>query len=108
VNAPKLTAEEQRHTLAALLFLRTRLGNWKLLAKALGFEHCTLLGVKKRRKRVSVNMAYRASRLAGVPFDDVTSGRWPVPGTCPHCGRGPVATLRQLAVVSPSCAVGKM
>jgi len=24
-----------------------------------------------------------------VPFDDVTSGRWPVPGICPHCGRGP-------------------
>jgi hypothetical protein len=89
VNGPKLTAEEQAHTLAALHFLRTRLGNWKMLAKALGFEHCTLLGVKKRRKRVSVNMAYRVSRLAGITFDDVTSGRYPVKGMCPHCGRGP-------------------
>ncbi len=87
MNAPKLTVEEQRNTLAALHFLRTRLGNWKLLAKALGFEPCTLRGVKKRRKRVSINMAYRVARLAGAPFDDVTSGRWPVPGTCPHCGR---------------------
>ena len=84
-----LTTEEQQNTLAALHFLRTRLGNWKLLAKALGFEHCTLLGVKKRRKRASVNMAYAVSRLAGATFDDVVTGRWPVRGTCPHCGRGP-------------------
>lgn len=83
-----MTAEEQAHTLAALHFLRTRLGNWKLLAKALGFEHCTLLGVKKRRKRVSVNMAYQAARLAGVPFDDVVAGRYPKDGACPYCGRG--------------------
>jgi hypothetical protein len=89
VNEPTLTAEEQRHTLAALHFLRTRLGNWKLLAKALGFEHCTLLGVKKRRKRASVNMAYAVAKLAGVTFDDVTAGRYPVPGMCPHCGGGP-------------------
>ena len=86
MNAPKLMLDEQAHALAALHFLRTRLGNWKLLAKAIGFEHCTLLGVKKRRKRVSVNMAYRVARLAGVPFDDVVAGRWPVKGMCPHCG----------------------
>jgi len=47
VNGPTLTAEEQRHTLAALHFLRTRLGNWKLLAKALGFEHCRCDSVKE-------------------------------------------------------------
>ena len=89
MNGPTLTQEEQRHTRASLHFLRTRLGNWKLLAKALGFERCTLVDVKKGRKRVSVNMAYAVARLAGVPFDEVTSGRWPVPGTCPHCGRMP-------------------
>jgi transcriptional regulator with XRE-family HTH domain len=73
----------------ALHFLRTRLGTWELLAKALGFQRSTLRNVKKGSKRVSVNMAYRASRLAGVPFDDVVEGRWPVKGMCPHCGNGP-------------------
>jgi DNA-binding XRE family transcriptional regulator len=87
VNGPKLTPDEQQHTMAALHFLRKRLGTWAIVAKALGFERATMRNVKKGVNRVSVNMAYRVARLAGVPFDDVTSGRWPVPGTCPHCGR---------------------
>jgi DNA-binding XRE family transcriptional regulator len=87
--APKLTDEEGQHTMAALHFLRKRFGTWLLLAKALGFEPSTMRNVKKGTKRVSVNMAYRVARLTGAPFDDITSGRWPAPGTCPHCGRGP-------------------
>ena len=31
-------------------------------------------------------MAYKVAKLACVPFDDVTSGRYPVKGACPHCG----------------------
>jgi DNA-binding XRE family transcriptional regulator len=89
VRAPKLTAEEQTHTLAALRFLHERVGNWRTLAKALGFEKTTMFNVKKGVNEVSINMAYRVSRLAGVAFDDVVTGRYPVPGTCPHCGRGP-------------------
>jgi hypothetical protein len=45
--------------------------------------------VKKGTNLVSVNMAFRVSRLAAVPFDDVVAGRYPVRGTCSHCGRGP-------------------
>lgn len=45
--------------------------------------------VKKSVNRASTNMAYRVARLACVPFDDFTSGRYPVPRTCPPCGRGP-------------------
>jgi hypothetical protein len=86
VNAPKLTVEEQANTLAALRFLRIRVGTWKMLAKALRFEASTMRNVNKGVNPVSINMAYRASRLAGVLFDDVVSGRWPVMGTCPHCG----------------------
>jgi hypothetical protein len=89
VNGPKLTDEEQQHTMAALHFLRKRLGTWRIVAKALGFEPSTMRNVKKGNKRVSVNMAYRVAKVSGAAFDDVTSGRWPVPGTCPHCGRGP-------------------
>jgi hypothetical protein len=80
---------EHAHTLAALRFLRVRVGNWALLAKALGFEKNTMFNVKKGTNEVSTNMAYRVSRLAGVPFDDVTSGRYPVKGMCPHCGHVP-------------------
>lgn len=89
MNGPKLTAAEQEYTLAALHFLRIRVGTWRLLAKALGFEASTLKNVRKGVNRVSINMAYKVAKLACVPFDDVTSGRYPVPGTCPHCGRGP-------------------
>jgi len=88
VNGPKLSAAEQEHTLAALHFLRVRVGTWRLLARALGFEASTLKNVRKGVNRVSINMVYKVARLAGVPFDDVTSGRYPVKGTCPHCGRG--------------------
>lgn len=86
---PKLTADEQAHTLAALRYLRGRVGTWRLLAKALGFEPATMRNVRKGIKVPSISVAYRVSRVAGVSFDDVVMGRWPVLGTCPHCGRGP-------------------
>jgi hypothetical protein len=87
--APRLTDAEQANVMAALRFLRTRTGTWKLLAVGLGVEPCTIRNIKKGLKGISVNIAYRVSRLAQVPFDDVTSGKYPVAGTCPHCGRGP-------------------
>jgi hypothetical protein len=37
--------------------------------------------VKKRDRAVSINMAYCISRLAGVPFDDVVTGKYPIKGT---------------------------
>jgi hypothetical protein len=82
----KLTGVEQTNTLIALRILRARVGTWRLLAKALGFQPSTLRNVKKQRKRVSINMAFAVSRLAEVTFDDVTMGCWPGPGSCPHCG----------------------
>jgi hypothetical protein len=78
---------EQEHTLAALRHLRGRVGTWRTLAKALGFEPCSLRNVKKGLKPVSVTMAFQVSRLAGVPFDNVTEGKYPITGSCPHCGR---------------------
>ena len=89
MNGRTLNREEQRHALKVFRFLRIRFGSWKMLAKALGFEASTLIGVKKCRDRVSINMAYCISRLACVPFEDVVTGRYPAPGTCPYCGREP-------------------
>jgi hypothetical protein len=45
--------------------------------------------VKKGEKNVSPTMAIRVARLAGVGVDDVLAGKYPLPGTCAHCGRGP-------------------
>jgi hypothetical protein len=84
-----LTATEKANTMAAIRFLRTRCGTWRLLAKALGTEPSTMRNVKKRLKLVSVTMAFQVSRLAGVPLDHVTEGKYPVTGVCPHCGRCP-------------------
>jgi hypothetical protein len=78
---PQLTVEEQAHTLAALRYLRGRVGTWRILAKALGFEPCSLRNVRKGLKSPSVGMAYRVSRLAGVPFDDMVTGKFPSAAT---------------------------
>lgn len=85
---PKLTVEEQTHTLAALRYLRGRVGTWRVLAKALGFEPSSLRNVRKGLKIPSVAMAYRVSRLAGVPFDEVVAGKYPPVGACPHFDHG--------------------
>jgi DNA-binding XRE family transcriptional regulator len=98
-----LTQDEQGHVLAALRFLRIRVGNWKTLAKALGVEFSTMRNVKKGTNLVSVNMALKVSRLAEIPFDDVVAGKYPVKGMCPHCGRSPVAPT----FVSPVLRGGK-
>jgi len=78
---PKLTTEEQAHALAALRFLRSRVGTWRMLAKALGFEPCSLRNVRKGLKAPSIALAYRVSRVAGVAFDDVVAGRFVIAGS---------------------------
>lgn len=82
-----LTTEEQEHTRAALRFLRARAGGWDQLAKVLRVGAGTLIHTGTRS--VGASLAVRAARFAGVPVDDVLSGRFPPPGACPHCGRGP-------------------
>jgi hypothetical protein len=83
-----LTAEEQKNVRAALAFLRHRVGGWKSLARILHFTEKSLNHVGTGRKATPL-MAFKISRLAGVSMDDVLTGKFPAPGTCPHCGRGP-------------------
>jgi hypothetical protein len=82
-----LTEEEQERVRAAMRFLHVRVGAWKTLAGALGFKPRQVIKVKGRFKAVSPKMAIRVAKLAGVPVDDVLTGKFPPPGTCPHCGR---------------------
>lgn len=78
-----LTPEEQAHAKAALRFLRIRQGGGPALAKVLRISPKTLTN----GKGMSIKLVLRLARLAGVPFDDLISGRYPPPGACPCCGR---------------------
>jgi hypothetical protein len=93
VNASDLTSAEQAHVRAAIRFLRARCGGWAPLAKVLRFKTRSLAKVGGGRV-ASASMALRVARLAGVGVDDVLAGRFPAPGTCPHCGHceAPAAT----------------
>ena len=84
-----LTKEQRANVMAALRFLRIRVGTWKIFAKTLGFEMSTMRNIDKGVNPASVNLAFQVSKLAGVPFDDVVAGRYPPAGACPYCGRGP-------------------
>ncbi|MGO8993849.1 MAG: transcriptional regulator [Polyangiaceae bacterium] len=84
---PDLTPEEQAHIRAALRVLRQRLGGYVPLAAALGVNAKSLKDAGAPSGKPGVGLALRASRLAGVPMEDVLSGSWPRPGSCPHCGR---------------------
>lgn len=82
-----LTQEEQENGRRALRFLRFRVGGWKTMAIGLGFKRKTLTNVSEKTKGVSVNLAFRIARMAGVSVEDVITGKFPPPGACPHCGR---------------------
>ena len=85
MSAVDLTPAEQTHVRAALRFLRNRCGGWEPLAKVLHSKHTTLGHIANGRT-VTPTIAFRVARLGGVSFDDVLAGRYPAPGTCPHCG----------------------
>lgn len=81
-----LTATEQTHVRTALKFLRSRCGTWANVGKALHFAGVSVRNVVAGRKGVTPEMAFRVARFAKVGVDDVLTGRFPAPGTCPHCG----------------------
>lgn len=84
-----LTDREQTNVRAALRFLRARSGTWEVTAKALRFKAITLSNIAAGRKVASPTLAVRIAKLAKVGVDDVLMGRFPAPGTCPHCGYCP-------------------
>ncbi|HEY8041230.1 MAG TPA: hypothetical protein VIF15_15595 [Polyangiaceae bacterium] len=82
-----LTPEEQANVRRALHVLRRRLGGYHELAKAIRVP-ATTLQKHGSKKAPSAAVALRLSRLAGVAVEEMLTGRWPVEGACPHCGRG--------------------
>lgn len=81
-----LTSQEQAHVRTALRFLRTRCGTWTALGRALGFGDSTMSNIMSGLRNVSPTLAFRVSRFAKTSIDDVLTGRFPAPGTCPYCG----------------------
>jgi hypothetical protein len=81
-----LDAKEQANVRTALRFLRARCGRWAAVAKALRFGRTTVANAAGGDIVASAALAVRVAKLAGVGVDDVLRGRFPPPGTCPHCG----------------------
>ena len=81
-----LTAKEQANAKAALRFLRTRFGGWKLLAKATRYSPAGLRNVVNGHRTPSPTLAFRIARVAQIGVDDVLAGKYPPAGVCPHCG----------------------
>ena len=86
MSAVDLTPAEQTHVRTALRFLRLRCGGWAPVATALHVKRVSLSRVACGGRQVTASVAYRVARLGQVTVDDVLAGRFPAPGTCPHCG----------------------
>lgn len=69
------------------LHKRKRIG-WGPLAKALRLK-VNSIAPMATRKKISARLVLRMARFAEVPVEDLLTGKYPPPGVCPHCGRGP-------------------
>ncbi len=81
-----LTTTEQTHVRTALKFLRLRCGTWATVAKALGLAEGSVSNIASGHNSATPTVTFRLARFAKVSVDDVLTGRFPAPGTCPHCG----------------------
>lgn len=84
-----LTAKEQKVVRTALRFLRLRVGAWGPLAKALRYEWDSIQKVATGKRAVTLALALRVARFAGIPMDDLLAGQWLSSRVCPHCGHPP-------------------
>jgi hypothetical protein len=79
------TVEEQARVLAAVHYLRARVGTWAATARALGVRPRTLRRVRAGQ-RIKRYLALRVATLSGAPVEDLLAGKFPPPGACPNCG----------------------
>lgn len=92
MNVTDLTPTEQTNVRTALKFLRLRCGTWATVAKALKLGESTVANIATGHKAPGPLVAFRVARLAQASVDDVLTGRFPAPRTCPHCGHREGAT----------------
>ena len=82
-----LTAEQAGNVRAALRVLLVRYGSSRKLARAMAVYYKAIERVLRRYRRPTVLMARKAAELAGVTPEELASGEFPKPGSCPLCGR---------------------
>jgi hypothetical protein len=65
-----------------LLQLSGKIVDFKVMVRPLkASTWCT-----RMKEIVNASLAFRVAKVAGVPVDDVLTGKYPSPGTCPRCG----------------------
>lgn len=96
-----LTAEEVRHTRAALTNAARAYGGMDVLATVLGIPVASLYRISKRR-RPSGTLAIRIASAAGVSVEAMLSGALNAAGRCSTCGHR--AGDGRLAVVAGGAA----
>jgi hypothetical protein len=84
--ATDFTAQEVAAVRGALHFLHLRSGRWATLGRVLRIPGSTLGNVANGHRPLSAKLVLRIARFAGLGLDDVLAGKFPAPGTCPHCG----------------------
>ena len=82
----QLTPDEAACVLVALEFMVARSGSIQALAYKMGVDRTAVRRALKERPSPGVTLALDVARAAGVTVDDVLAGRFPPPGSCPHCG----------------------
>lgn len=83
----RLTQEQRDGVRRAIGALSGRYGSLTKLAKAMGVHSTTVIRAARVTGKPSAGLAVKLAKLAGVPVDDVLSGKFPVAGSCPYCGR---------------------
>lgn len=90
-----LTAEETRHTRAALRNTARAYGGRDVLALVMGVPLVTLQRAGTARRRLSGTFAIRLAKAAGIAVEAVLTGAMNATGRCPTCshraGAGRVA-----------------
>jgi transcriptional regulator with XRE-family HTH domain len=83
----RLKEHEVAYVRAALGVMKLRYGSWRRLAEAMQIGRMRVNRVASGSRLPDVAFAARLARVAGVPAEDITRGRFVLRGTCPMCGQ---------------------
>jgi hypothetical protein len=82
-----LSDEQEEGVRRALGALKIRYGSLNALARSIRVDPTYLNLMFNGRRKVHPGLAICAAQVAGVPVDDVLTGKFPAEGACPYCGR---------------------
>lgn len=83
----QLDDAERANVGAAMRVLKAKRGNWKALARALRVSIMIMNRLAQGHTKPTAGLALRLAKLAGVPVEDVLSGKYAKAEVCPHCGQ---------------------